>query len=109
MAACWWIKAVAALAPAVSVAHDSGSILDDVGGKVMAQGDEPDFFDNDAQGDLFGSEPVPAYRPDPDKVARAAAQDIGGSTCRAKTPLGADDRFPLPNHFPPDDKFSARG
>lgn len=34
----------------------------------MAQGDEPDFFDNEPQGDLFGSEPTPAYRPDPDKV-----------------------------------------
>jgi len=27
-----------------------------------------DLFQDDAQPDLFGSEPAPAYRPDPDKV-----------------------------------------
>jgi hypothetical protein len=35
----------------------------------MARKDEPDlFFETKMQPDLFGAEPVPAYRPDPDKV-----------------------------------------
>ena len=34
----------------------------------MLQGDIPNFFDDESQGDLFGAEPVPAYRPDLDKV-----------------------------------------
>ena len=29
---------------------------------------QPDLFETEAQPDLFGSEPAPAYRPDPDKV-----------------------------------------
>lgn len=35
---------------------------------MMAHGDEPNFFDKDAQTDLFGADSVPAYRPDPEKV-----------------------------------------
>jgi hypothetical protein len=35
-------------------------------GECMAG--EPDFLDEDTQPDLFGAEPTPAYRPDPDKV-----------------------------------------
>jgi hypothetical protein len=34
----------------------------------MAQGDDPDFFEDEGQGELFGVEAAPAYRPDPDKV-----------------------------------------
>jgi hypothetical protein len=34
----------------------------------MAQGDDPDFMADEGQGDLFGAEPEPAYRPDPGKV-----------------------------------------
>ncbi len=34
----------------------------------MPQGDHPDLFENEGQGDLFGAERIPAYRPDPDKV-----------------------------------------
>jgi hypothetical protein len=34
----------------------------------MPQDDRPDLFENQRQGDLFGAEPAPAYRPDPDKV-----------------------------------------
>jgi hypothetical protein len=31
--------------------------------------DDPDFFETEAQADLFGLDPAPsAYRPDPDKV-----------------------------------------
>jgi hypothetical protein len=41
----------------------------------MASGDEPELFENDVQADLFGADPVPSYRPDPDKV-RARLQKI---------------------------------
>jgi len=34
----------------------------------MAGTGQPELFETDAQADLFGAEPVPAYRPDPDKV-----------------------------------------
>jgi hypothetical protein len=34
----------------------------------MASADEPEFFENEVQADLFGADAVPAYRPDPDKV-----------------------------------------
>ena len=34
----------------------------------MSRPNDTDFFDQDMQPDLFGAEPVPAYRPDPDKV-----------------------------------------
>jgi hypothetical protein len=32
--------------------------------------DSPGLFEEEAQADLFGGEPGPAYRPDPDKVRR---------------------------------------
>jgi hypothetical protein len=34
----------------------------------MARNDDPDGPSTEMQPDLFGAEPVPAYRPDPDKV-----------------------------------------
>lgn len=34
----------------------------------MTEADEPGFFEEETQPDLFGAEPVPAYRPDTDKV-----------------------------------------
>jgi hypothetical protein len=34
----------------------------------MARTGEPDLFEAETQPDLFGAEPAPAYRPDPDKV-----------------------------------------
>jgi hypothetical protein len=37
---------------------------------TMAPDDKPDFFEEEGQPDLFGAEPTPAYRPDPDKVRR---------------------------------------
>jgi hypothetical protein len=36
----------------------------------MTPSDDPAFFEEEAQPDLFGAEPAPAYRPDPDKVRR---------------------------------------
>ena len=34
----------------------------------MADSDNPDDNETEMQTDLFGADPVPAYRPDPDKV-----------------------------------------
>jgi hypothetical protein len=34
----------------------------------MARENQEDMFPEDSQSDLFGSEAVPAYRPDPEKV-----------------------------------------
>jgi hypothetical protein len=34
----------------------------------MARSGDPDLFEAEAQPDLFGAAPAPAYRPDPDKV-----------------------------------------
>jgi len=34
----------------------------------MPPSKQRDMFSDDAQTDLFGAEPVPVYRPDPDKV-----------------------------------------
>ena len=34
----------------------------------MSDADGPGFFEEETQPDLFGAEPVAAYRPDPDKV-----------------------------------------
>jgi hypothetical protein len=36
----------------------------------MARDGDPDFHEEETQPDLFGAEPAPAYRPDPDKVRR---------------------------------------
>ncbi len=41
----------------------------------MPHDDDLNLFDNESQGDLFGAEPIPAYRPDTDKV-RARLQKI---------------------------------
>jgi hypothetical protein len=37
-------------------------------GEFMARIGEADLFEAETQPDLFGAEPAPAYRPDPDKV-----------------------------------------
>jgi len=50
---------------------------------MLGPGDE-DHVSDDMQPDLFGAEPVPAYRPDPDKV-RARLRKILGEARAAKT------------------------
>lgn len=34
----------------------------------MAEDNGPDFFIDETQGELFGADAAPAYRPDPDRV-----------------------------------------
>ena len=50
----------------------------------MPGGDQNDFFDENEQPDLFGDEPAPAYRPDPDKV-RARLHKILAEARAAQT------------------------
>jgi hypothetical protein len=60
----------------------------------MPQSDYPDLFDNERQGNLFGSEPIPAYRPDPDKV-RARLYKILAEARAADTPPWGPARLSL--------------
>ena len=60
----------------------------------MPQGDYPDLFENERQGDLFGAEPVPAYRPDPDRV-RARLYKILAEARAADTPPWGPARLSL--------------
>jgi hypothetical protein len=50
----------------------------------MARPNQSDVFTPEIQEDLFGSEPVPAYRPDPDKV-RARLHKIVAEARAAQT------------------------
>jgi hypothetical protein len=52
----------------------------------MAASDDPDLFEEDAQPDLFGAEPAPAYRPDPDKVRRRLEKILAKARAAQKLP-----------------------
>jgi hypothetical protein len=53
----------------------------------MAQDDEPVFFKNEAQGDLFGAAAAPpAYRPDPDKVRSRLHKILAEARAAQKLP-----------------------
>ncbi len=52
----------------------------------MTRGDEPDFSESDAQGDLFGAEPAPVYRPDPDKVRSRLHKILAEARAAQKLP-----------------------
>lgn len=52
----------------------------------MAHRNEPEFFDKDEQSDLFGAEPVPAYRPDPDKVRSRLHKILAEARAAQKLP-----------------------
>jgi len=56
--------------------------------------DEADNSDEEMQGDLFGAEPVPAYRPEPDKV-RARLHKILAEARAAQTLPWAPGRVSL--------------
>jgi hypothetical protein len=47
---------------------------------------EPDFLEAEPQGDLFGSEPAPAYRPDPDKVRSRLHKILAEARAAQKLP-----------------------
>ena len=50
----------------------------------MTRAEQTDFFGVEDQPDLFGDDPVPAYRPDPDKV-RARLHKILAEARAART------------------------
>ena len=52
----------------------------------MAPDDDPDFFEKEAQSDLFGAEPAPAYHPDPDKVRRRLEKILAEARAARKLP-----------------------
>jgi hypothetical protein len=52
----------------------------------MASGDDPDFFEEETQPDLFGAEPAPGYRPDPDKVRRRLEKILAEARAAQKLP-----------------------
>jgi hypothetical protein len=56
--------------------------------------DEAEYSDEEMQPDLFGVEPVPAYRPDPDKV-RARLHKILAEARAAETLPWAPGRVSL--------------
>ena len=76
----------------------------------MQSPDELDHPDDEIQGDLFGAEPVPAYRPDPDKV-RARLHKILAEARAARTFPWGPGRvslyrtiFPQMTHWLPDEE-----
>lgn len=52
----------------------------------MASADEPELFENEEQADLFGADPVPAYRPDPDKVRSRLHKILAEARAAQKLP-----------------------
>lgn len=55
----------------------------------MPQGDYPDLFENEAQGDLFGAEPAPAYRPDPGRVRARLHKILAEARAADAVPWGS--------------------
>lgn len=54
----------------------------------MADGEEDDDFENETQGDLFGAEAAPTYRPDPDKVRARLHKILAEARAADKVPWG---------------------
>jgi hypothetical protein len=52
----------------------------------MAPSDGPDLFEEKSQPDLFGAEPAPIYRPDPDKVRRRLEKILAEARAAQKLP-----------------------
>jgi len=52
----------------------------------MADGDEEHLFEGEGQGDLFGAEAAPAYRPDPDKVRARLHKILAEARAADKVP-----------------------
>jgi hypothetical protein len=52
----------------------------------MARSDGPDLFEAETQPDLFGEQPAPAYRPDPDSVRRRLHKILAEARAAQKLP-----------------------
>ena len=53
---------------------------------LMADPDQPDDNETEMQTDLFGADPVPAYRPDPDKVRSRLHKILAEARAAQKLP-----------------------
>jgi hypothetical protein len=76
----------------------------------MAQSVDPDDAPEEMQPDLFGAEPVPAYRPDPDKVRRRLHKILGEARAAKTLPWEPTTLslyrtiFPQMTQYLPDDE-----
>jgi hypothetical protein len=52
----------------------------------MAHPNEPDFFEEESQPDLFGAGAAPAYQPDPDKVRARLYKILAEARAAKKLP-----------------------
>jgi hypothetical protein len=52
----------------------------------MARDNQPDMFSEDSQSDLFGGEPTPSYRPDPEKVRARLHKILAEARAARKLP-----------------------
>ncbi len=55
----------------------------------MPQADCPDLFENERQGDLFGAEPVPVYRPDQGRVRARLYKILAEARAADTVPWGS--------------------
>ena len=53
----------------------------------MAPADPPDDSEPEMQTDLFGADPVPAYRPDPEKVRSRLHKILAEARAAQKLPV----------------------
>ncbi len=76
----------------------------------MAPPDDPDFFEEEPQPDLFGADPAPAYRPDPDKVRRRLQKILAEARAARTLPWESTTVtlyrtiFPQMTHWLPEDE-----
>lgn len=54
----------------------------------MVEGDEDNLFEDEGQGDLFGADATPVYRPDPDKVRARLHKILAEARAADKIPWG---------------------
>jgi hypothetical protein len=57
--------------------------------ETMSHADDPNIFESEGQGDLFGAEAIPAYRPDPDKVRARLHKILAEARAADTAPWGA--------------------
>ncbi len=76
----------------------------------MARTEDPELFEPEMQTDLFGADPVPAYRPDPEKVRSRLHKILAEAKAAQKLPWEPTTVslyrtiFPQMTHWLPDDE-----
>ena len=66
----------------------------------MASPSQPDLFQDDEPSNLFGAEPVPPYRPDPEKVRSRLHKILAEARAAQKFPWDADKVLVYRTIFP---------